>query len=163
MTLNLLPNASSCTKGKIWGERCRVCDFLWLVGGEITGWYSRNLVLSLKLPSSTWVGALVPTEELKGIGYVYSLWWNQDPALLLHYYFLTASPLFLHSLSSLISNCLNMPFGTQGRSRRLKPFSYKQDRGHRQAFVPRKAPQGPVQFQIQRILYWYDFHLCIQI
>ena len=32
----------------------------WLVGGEITGRCSRNLVLSLKLPSSTWVGSLVP-------------------------------------------------------------------------------------------------------
>ena len=36
-------------------------------GGEVTGRCSRNLVLSLKLPSSTWVGALVPVEELKDI------------------------------------------------------------------------------------------------
>ena len=28
-------------------------------------------------------------------------------------------PLFLHSLSSLINNCLNLPFGTQRKSRRL--------------------------------------------
>ena len=51
--------------------------------------------------------------------YVYSLRRKQDPAQGLHCCFLTAPPLFLHSFPSLISNCLNMPFGTQGRSRRL--------------------------------------------
>ena len=34
-----------------------------------------------------------------------------------------------HSLTPLITNCLNLPFGTQGRSKRLKPFSYKQEMG----------------------------------
>ena len=48
------------------------------------------------------------------------------PGKPLHYYFLTALPLFLYSLN-LISNCLNLPFGTQGRSRRLKPFSCKRE------------------------------------
>ena len=38
-----------------------------MIGGEVTGQCSRNLILSLKLPSSTWVGALVLTEELKNI------------------------------------------------------------------------------------------------
>ena len=33
--------------------------FFWLVGGEVTRWWPRNLVLCLKLPSSTWVGSLV--------------------------------------------------------------------------------------------------------
>ena len=56
---------------------------------------------------------------------------------------------WLHSFPFLISNSLNLPFGTQGRSRRLKPFSCKQETGHREAFVPRKAPQGPAQFQGQ--------------
>ena len=37
--------------------------FLWLVGGEVIGLCSRNLVLNLKIPSSTWV----PAEELKDI------------------------------------------------------------------------------------------------
>ena len=37
--------------------------------------YSRNLAASLKLPSSTWMRALVPTEDSKGIGY-------QDRALI---------------------------------------------------------------------------------
>ena len=61
--------------------------------------------------------------------YVYPFTMNQDPAPSLHYCFLTAFPLFLYSLTSLITSCLNLPFGTQGRSRRLKPFSYKQAMG----------------------------------
>ena len=50
---------------------------------------------------------------------------------MLNYCFLTAFPLFLHSLpsASLISKSLNLLFGTQGRSRRLKPFFYKQEQG----------------------------------
>ncbi|XP_054941782.1 serine-rich coiled-coil domain-containing protein 1 isoform X4 [Physeter macrocephalus] len=37
--------------------------FFSLVGGEGTGTYSENLVLSLKSSSSTWVGALVPPQK----------------------------------------------------------------------------------------------------
>ena len=52
-----------------FGVRAAGCvTFFWLAGGEVTGWCSRNLVFtvfSLKLPSSTRVGPLVPTEELK--------------------------------------------------------------------------------------------------
>ena len=47
--------------------------------------------------------------------YIYSLRRNQDPAPRLHYCFLTVPPLFLHPLPSLISNCLNLPFGTQAQ------------------------------------------------
>ena len=36
-----------------------VTFFFFLVGGEATELSSRNLVFSLKLPSSTWVGAPV--------------------------------------------------------------------------------------------------------
>ena len=52
--------------GKIWDKGCRVCDVFsdWLV---VTGWCSRNLVLSLKLPTSSWVGALFPAEEPEDI------------------------------------------------------------------------------------------------
>ena len=35
---------------------------------------------------------------------------------------LTSFPLFLHSLTSLFSSCLNLLFGTQQKPRRLKPF-----------------------------------------
>ena len=50
----------------------------------------------------------------------------------MHYCFLTAPPSFLHSPPSLISNCLNLPFGTQGRSRRLNEAYFLQTRngGH---------------------------------
>ena len=40
---------------------------------------------------------------------------NQDPDPRLYYCFLTASPLSLHPLPSLISNCLNLSVGTWGR------------------------------------------------
>ena len=49
---------------------------------------------------------------------MYPLRQNQDPAPRLHYCFLSA-PLSLHPLPSLMSNFLNLPFGTQGRSWRL--------------------------------------------
>ena len=90
-----------------------VQTFFGLVGGEVTGWCYRSLVFSQKLPSCTWVGALIPTEELKDYS-VHSLKWSEDPDQRLHHCFLTAPPLFLHSLPSLMSNCLKLPFGTQG-------------------------------------------------
>ena len=51
-------------KGESFGEEVRIyylslwADFFWLVGGEVTGWCSRNLVLNLKLTPSTWLGGL---------------------------------------------------------------------------------------------------------
>ena len=39
--------------------------------------------------------------------YVYPLWWNEEPASRLLCCFLTAPPLSLHPLPSLISNCSN--------------------------------------------------------
>ena len=69
---------------------------------------------------------------------VYSLRKNQDPApkaaLLFDNSFLIASVLLLHPLPSLISNSLNLLFGTQGRSRRLDEASFLQIRNRR----PRK-------------------------
>ena len=62
--------------------------------------------------------------------------------------FLHAPPWFLHSFHSLIRNCLNLPFGAQGKFRRLKPF-FLQTRNRTQGFVPRRAPQGPAWFQDQ--------------
>ena len=43
----------------------------------------------------------------------------------LHYCVCVCVCVFSFPHSSII-NCLNLPFGTQGRSKRLKPFSYKQ-------------------------------------
>ena len=40
-------------KGKFGVKAARCVPFLWLLGGEVMGWCSRNLVLSLKLPSTS--------------------------------------------------------------------------------------------------------------
>ena len=57
--------------------------------------------------------------------------------------FLNSSSLVSHPLPSLISNCLNLPFGTRGRSRRLnEAYSLQtRNRGHRKASGPR-SPAG---------------------
>ena len=82
----------------------------WLVGGEVTGWWSRNLshqpsgsnwsgvnvlMLSLKLPPSTWVRALVPVKELKEKYQivVYILWGGTS--ILLYHCTVYSSLLFL--------------------------------------------------------------------
>ena len=78
---------------------------------------------------------------------VCSLRGNQDPAPRLNFSFLT-TPLFLQPLSRLISTCLNPPCGTQGKSRRLDETCFlRRRRERREAFVPRRAPQGPARFQ----------------
>ena len=38
--------------GKIYYDGCSMCDVLLIVGGEVKGQCPRNLVLSLKFPSS---------------------------------------------------------------------------------------------------------------
>ena len=53
-------------KAKFGVRATRYVAFFSLTGGEVTGWYFRSLlfiVFGLKLPSSTWVEALVPSEE----------------------------------------------------------------------------------------------------
>ena len=74
---------------------------------------------------------------------------------------LAAPPLFLHSFTSLISNCLNLPSGTQGRSRGLKPIPYKQEMGNTERICTQEGPpKVPAWFQIfEKNL---GFH-CIQI
>ena len=47
-----------------------------------------------------------------------------------HYcFYLTAFPFFLYSLTSLVSNYLNLFFGAQGRPRKLKSFSMYRKQG----------------------------------
>ena len=58
----------------------------------------------------------------------------------LHYCFLTAFPLFLHSLTSLISNCFSLFFGTQGRLRGPKPFSTNKKQGRQRGFCAQEGP-----------------------
>ena len=54
--------------------------------------------------------------------------------------------LSLHSLHSLISNCLNLFFGTQ-RSQRLKSILYKQETGNMERLPCPGAPHSPAWFQ----------------
>ena len=152
-------------RGKICREGCRVCDLPlidWGVGNRVMFQESQSsawiqpvwgpwLMLSLKLPSFTWVGGFSSyrrTQRFVPDCYVYSLRRKRES---LHYCFLTAPPLFLYSLPSLVSNCLNLPFGTQGRSRgwNLSPTNKKW--GTRKAFVPRRASQYSAQFHVHDI------------
>ena len=84
--------------------------------------------------------------ELKDIVMHISLSRNQDPVSRL-YHHLIVSPLFLYPLPSLISNCLNPPFGTQGRSRRLNEAYILQTRnGEHRTDLYSGGPQSPAHF-----------------
>ena len=66
----------------------------------------------------------------------------------MHCSFLTASPLSLHPLPSIVSTCLNLPTGTLGRSWRLnEPVSYNQEMADTERLSCPGAPQGPAQYQ----------------
>ena len=119
--------------------------FFWLVGGEAAGLCSRNLVFSLKLPSSTWVGAPVLQMNSKTLLCIF-LWVGTrtlSGGCTTIWLFL----LFLYPLPSLISNCLNPLFGTQGRSRRLNDTYILQTRnGEYRTDLYSRALQSPAQF-----------------
>ena len=66
------------------------------------------------------------------------------PCPILHYCLLIVFPLFLQSFTLLFSNYLNLPFGTQRRSRSSTHFFFKQATG--KASVPRSAPSGSTWF-----------------
>ena len=124
-------------------------DLFRLVGGEITGQCSRNLVLSLKLPSSTWVGALVPTENSKVLLCIF-LRRNQDPAPQLHYLFLDCSS-FVSAFPSfpdkqLFESVLWNSWKVKEAEWILFPTNKKW--GTQKGFVPGRAPQGPAPFHI---------------
>ena len=132
-----LPNGSrgKFLRGNIWGEAAGCVTFFLLVVDEVTGRCSRNLLKpKFAIPSSTWGGGLGVegwfSRETQKYCFVHFLSQKQDPAPRLHYSFLTVPPLFLHPFSSLISICLNLSFGTQGRSGGwMKSISYKQETG----------------------------------
>lgn len=86
----------------------------WLAGGEC----------SAEVPVPTWVGGLIPAEELRGVYQivVYSHWGrNSDSALLLLCCFLTAFPLFLSSFTSLVNNRLNLLLWNSGKAYKQEP------------------------------------------
>ena len=135
---------SKVFKGNIGGGRAAECvTFFCLVGGEVTGGVPGISIISLLVPTS-----LGSTSFCLAWDYHPPPGWGPQvlqklcirllctspkedpgPCPLLYDCFLTAFPLFLHSHTSLIIDCLNLPFGTQGRPRRLKPFSSKQETG----------------------------------
>ena len=85
-------------------------------------------------------------EELKDSIMRSSFSGNQDPLSRL-YHHLIVPPLFLYPLPSLISNCLNPPFGAQGRSRRLNEAYILQTRnGEHRADLYSRAPQTRAHF-----------------
>ena len=140
-------------KGNICGEGCSVWTFLWLVDGQVTGWCFWDLnhqpsgsrqssvyllvvhVVTILHPWTRGWGFLVSAENSKICTdcCTYQLRRNQDSVLwtestnfcLRHHYFpcSTAPPLSLHPLTSLISNCWRLFFGTPRRPKRLKLFS----------------------------------------
>ena len=70
-----------------------------------------------------------------------------------HYFLsLTASPFSLHSLTSLLSNCMSLLFGTQGRTRKLKPFSTNKKLGAQRDFCTQADPAGPCSASIPPFL-----------
>ena len=72
----------------------------------------------------------------------------QDHAPRLYCCFLTVPPLSLHPLPSLMSNCLNLPLGSQRRSWRLNEACFLKTRnGDTERLLCPEAPEGPVQFQ----------------
>ena len=126
--------------GKIWGEGCRVCDFL-LIGW----WWGNKAVLQESCPQSEITilhrGNLL--QKNSKILLCIFLERNQDPAPRLHDGFLTVPPFFLNSLSSLTSSCLNLPLELrEGQGGWMKPISYKQETGDTERICTREGPTG---------------------
>ena len=115
-------------KGESFGEgdQSSLSSTVYRVSGEGTGQGSCSLVLSLK---STCVGASVPI-EVKGTLLCIFLGEEPEPCLLAALMLLVS--LGFCSLPFLKSNSLNLSFGIQGRSGRLKETYFLQTRNGRQ-------------------------------
>ena len=100
----------------------------WDSPGKSAGVGCHFLLRCMKVKREGEVAQLCPTHRRRAqkYCYMYPLSQNQDHTPRLHYCFLTVPPLSLHPFPSLTSNSLNLPFGTQGKSWRLKPIYYKQ-------------------------------------
>ena len=96
----------------------------------------------LRAPFSTWVGGLSSCRKAQRYCYIYSLRKNQNPALLLDCCSSATPPLFLHSLPSVSSSCLNLSFRSQG-VRMLNEVYFLQTRnGGQKRFVPGRTWQS---------------------
>ena len=92
-------------------------------------------------------GGLSSVEELKDIVMHISLSRSQDPAWKLYHHLMVCFYSVSVSLPSLISNCLNPHFGTQGRSTRLSEAYILQTRnGEHRTDLHSRAPQSSPQF-----------------
>ena len=130
-------------------------DKIWMRGGRVhlfllIGWWwgyrtvFLNLVLDLRLSSCTCVGAFVFIEELKDrCQNAMNIHWGGIWTLFYHCTVVCDCFLFLHFLTFLISNCLNLPLETQGSSRRLEPFLHKKEKGTHKGFDTWEDPVGP--------------------
>ena len=135
--------------------------FFWLVGGEVTGRCSRNLVLSLKLPSSTWVGALVPAEDGKDI--VMYISWGGTRTLLYHRTIISWLLLLcfcIPSLPGLATVWISLWSG-KVREAEWSLFPTNKKWETQNVFVPRRVPQSPAGFQIYHN--YYKSYSCVQI
>ena len=104
--------------------------------------------VSLRLPSSTGVGA----QNSKKHCYVYPLRRNQNPVPGLHYCFLTALPLFLHSLPSLISN-REYALWNSGKVREAEAYFLQRRNGDTKRICTWESPN--------RVLFHFSFiHNC---
>ena len=139
-----------------FGIRAAGCvTFLLLAGGEVTGQCSRDLVFRLKLPSSTWVGALVPAEELKGI-VMYNLLGGTrtlpQGCTIVSWLFLLC--FCIPSLPWLATVWICPLELREGQGVWMKPICYKQETGMWKGFVSGRDPQGPAWFQLLPSVDW---------
>ena len=123
---NILVRASGCMTS------------FWLVGGELTGPCSENLVLSLKLTILLLVrkGAFCRISQRNR---VYLLWGGAGPCPWLHCCFRAAPPFFLQCPRFPDEQLFKSSLGHAGKSRSLKSLSF---RYKTTVFGPRKAKVG---------------------
>lgn len=114
----------------------------------------------LKLLSLTWVGA----QFCKDIDMHY-LWKGTRTLPLRLPYHLTAATLLLYPLPSLISNNLNLHFGTYGRPRRLNETisckKEKRNRGNRKDLYS-GSPSSSAKFQFRELGYNNPAHFLLK-
>lgn len=107
--------------------------FFQLIGDEVTVWYYRKLALRLKLPSITWIWALV-LHNLR----LLCIFLEEEPENCPQTAPLILDCSFIFSIfpPSSISICLNLLFGTQERMGGwMKAISYKQEIGETERFL----------------------------
>ena len=107
-----------CTPFPIWNQSTVPCLVLTIVSWPAYRFQS-TLNIHWKDWCWNWSSNTLATWGKSWHCYVCSLMGKQDLASKLLYCWLTVPPLSPHSLPSWISNCLNLPFGAQGRSWRL--------------------------------------------